>query len=334
MILRTDIMLALRCRIYAAIQGATSKNGVKNKRICFSLLVVIAALCLCLHGSMVYAERISADEVEIITPVYTPKPENFKPRLGQYTYEVSWKGIPAGTLELQLAQKGPDYRIEASARTNRFIDFFYRLRYRTEALVSATTLYPKTSVYDNRQNKRRENTRIDFLPDGEIKSIHEDRRGNIHELRFKSNNFTLDPFSAVFLALSLEWDVGDTRQFDTFTGKSRYLVELTAIEKTTIRVTGAEREAIVISPRVKNLTKVDPSEDDGKIREARIYISTDTAREILKITGDAFIGTVNTDMVSFTPSKKEITQTSSLKNEPIPDWQCGVQQPLPSAFYP
>lgn len=318
-------MLASRCHVQAEIQGAYWKNGVKNKRICFSLLVAIAILFLCLHGSMVYAERISADEVEIITPVYTPKTENFKPRLGQYTYEVSWQGIPAGTLELHLAQKGPDYRIKASARTNRFIDLFYRLRYRTEALVSATTLYPKTSIYDNRQNKRKENTRIDFLPDGEIKSVHEDRRGRIHELRFKSNNFTLDPFSAVFLALSLTWEVGDTRQFDTFTGKSRYLVELTAVEKTTIRVRGADREAIVISPRVKNLTEVDPSEDDDKLREARIYISTDTSREILKITGDAFIGTVNTDMVSFTPSKNETTQTSFLKNEMIPHWQRGVQ---------
>ena len=285
-------------------------------KLTYILLFFVAAACL--HGAMAFADRIPVDKVEIVTPVYTPEPESFKPRFGQYTYSVSWQGIPAGTLELNLSKNGADYRIEASARTNRFIDIFYKLRFNTEALVSAATLYPKLSVYDNRQNKRRENMKIEFLPGGEIKSVHEDRRGRVEELRFKPNNFTLDPFSAVFLALSLTWEVGDTRQFDTFTGKSRYLVELTAIEKTTIMVKGEDREAIVISPQVKNLTEIDTSEEDDRLREARIYVSTDPSREILRISGDVFIGTVSTSMVSFTPSKNQAETASFLSKSAAP----------------
>lgn len=273
-------------------------------------LPVVLMTALFFYGHAAHAERIPADEVKIITPAYSPEPEKFKPRFGTYTYAVSWQGIPAGSLEILLEQRGANYRIEASARTNRFIDFFYKLRFNTKATVSATSLYPQVSVYNSRENHRNKKTTIEFLPDGEIKSVHEDRHGNLEKLTFKPNNFTLDPFSAVFLALSLSWEVGDTRQFDTFTGKSRYLVELTAIEKTTIDINGTKREAIVISPRVDNLTKKNLSEEDEKLREARIYVSTDKTSEILKITSDIFIGTVNTNMVSFSPAENKGSRLS------------------------
>ncbi len=302
-----------RAVIYSAKMG---KAMPKTLLYFFSITL---AVIHCLAGYTVSADRIPADEVEIVTPFYRPEPENFSPRFGTYTYNVSWQGIPAGILELCLTQSGNDYRIEANARTNKFIDFFYRLRFSTEALVSTDTLHPKISVYDSHQNKRREKTEIEFLPGGEIHSTHKDHRGTVKELRFKPNNLTLDPFSAVFLALSLPWEIGDTRVFDTFTGKSRYLVELTAIEKTTITVKGTDQEAIVISPRVKNLTRIDPSEGEDKLRGARIYVSTDPAREILKISGDVFIGTVDTDMIAFSPSESEITRTSSANSPPGAD---------------
>lgn len=275
-----------------------------TRKLIYFLSVVLTTVLFC-SAHAAHAERIPADEVEIITPAYSPEPENFKPRFGTYRYAVNWQGIPAGSLEILLEKRGANYRIEASARTNRFIDFFYKLRFTTNAIVSATSLYPQVSVYNSRENHRNKKTTIEFLPDGEIKSVRVDRHGDLEKLTFKPNNFTLDPFSAVFLALSLSWEVGDTRQFDTFTGKSRYLVELTAIEKTTIDINGTNREAIVISPRVDNLTKKNLSEEDEKLREARIYVSTDKTSEILRITSDIFIGTVNTNLVSFSPSENK-----------------------------
>ncbi len=269
-----------------------------------------------MHNDNVYGDKIPPDEVEITTPVYSPKPDTFEPRFGQYTYTVTWQGVPAGTLELNLEQNGMNYQIKASARTNRFVDFFYKLRFNTEALVAKDTLYPKNSAYNSRENHRRQNTEITFLPNGEIESVHEDRRGNVKKIRFNPDNFTLDPFSAVFLALSLEWDVGDTRQFDTFTGKNRYLIELTAIEKTDIRVRGTTYEAIVISPRVKNLGDKNASEDDDRLHEARIYVSTDPSRKILRISSDVFVGSIDTTMVSFAPSDNNAKTDSEKKADP------------------
>lgn len=308
----------------------------KDKKHCghavaITHLIVLLAAIVFLQAGLVVADEIPPGEVEIVTPVYAPEPGFFEPKFGKYTYSVSWQGIPAGSLEMNLERQDDYYRVRASARTNRFVSMFYKLRFTTEAMVSATTLHPKTSVYNNRENDRSENTEINFLPDGEIHSVHEDRRGRKNELRFEPNNFTLDPFSAVFLALSLRWEVGDTRQFDTFTGRGRYLIELTAIEKTSIQVQGSWREALVISPRVRNLVDTDSFDDDDRLHDARIYVSTEPSREILRITSDVFVGTVNTRMVSFTPSESNTRNAATGPGIPkvasVPD----IQPAFPAA---
>ncbi|MCF8112126.1 MAG: DUF3108 domain-containing protein [Desulfobacteraceae bacterium] len=297
----------------------------------FSILLVAAVLVYC---NPVYAD-IPPDAVEVTTPSYTPAPGSFDPMFGEYRYNVSWQGIPAGNLTLEVRQSGGDYRIRASARTNRFVDLFYKLRFDTAALVETKTLHPKSSVY-KRRDDRREKTKIEFLPDGQIKSLHVNKhRGYTEKYLFNPNNFTLDPFSAVFLALSLDWKVGDTRQFDTFTGKSRYLVELTAVEKTSIEAGGSGREVIVISPEVTKLNEEDTSAGkDDKLHDVRIYVSTDPSREILRIESDVFIGTVNTRLVSFTSPDGKVSRSYVPEKSTEPDSWFGPQQPAMNMEYP
>lgn len=300
------------------------KNRMKNRMVLFFSIFLSAMVFM--QCSPVYAD-ISPDAVEVTTPVYTPEPGTFDPRFGKYKYKVSWQGIPAGDLTLDLRQNQGDYRIQARARTNRFVDLFYKVRFNTEALVATDTLHPKNSVYKRKDN-RSEKTKIEFLPGGEISSVHVDRHGDIEKYLFKPNNFTLDPFSAVFLALSLDWKVGDTRRFDTFTGTNRYLIELTAIEKTSINVGGSNREVIVISPNVTDLTEEDSaSGQDEKLREVKIYISTDTSREILRIDSDVFVGTVNTRIVSFNSHNGDESWSAEPEDVPVPDIDFGPRQP-------
>jgi hypothetical protein len=54
----------------------------------------------------------------------------------------------------------------------------------------------------------------------------------------------------------------------------------------------------MIVPRVQNLVNPDQAK---KLREARIYLSDDRARDILLIESEVFIGTVRTRLQSFTP---------------------------------
>ncbi|MFP3998229.1 MAG: DUF3108 domain-containing protein [Desulfobacterales bacterium] len=132
--------------------GASFKAAqrvVKNKIVFFFSIFLAAALFT--HCSPVYAD-ISPDAVEVTTLVYTPEPGTFDPRFGKYEYKVSWQRIPAGNFTLDLRQNQGKYRSQASARTNRFVDFFYKVRFNTAALVAADTLYPKNSVYKRKDN--------------------------------------------------------------------------------------------------------------------------------------------------------------------------------------
>jgi hypothetical protein len=262
------------------------------------LFLAIVMLLVISQTEPLWAKKISPDQVKVSTPVYAPELSHFNPPLGRYTYAVAWKGIPAGTVEVDLNRNGADYEIKATVYTTKAIDYVYKLRYRTMAVVSAETLLPRRSFSFSRANSREKRIEMEFMPNGEIHSEYTDPYGKLESLYFDPDNFTLDPYSAGFLALSMEWAVGDKRQFDTFNGINRYLIELTAVNRTEITVHGKIFQAIVISPKVKKLTDT----DTGKLRETRIYISAGDSREILKISSDLFIGSMETDMVSFTPA--------------------------------
>jgi hypothetical protein len=274
---------------------------IKQKRTitCFLFLALLGMALAVFQSLLLWAQSIPPDQVKISTPVYSPS-LSFKPLLGLYTYSVSWNGIPAATLELKVGRKGDDYELKARAQTAKAIDLIYRLRYYSETVISAKTLMPKHSISVTKANSREKRTELEFLPNGEIHSIQKERRGKQETLQFDPANFTLDPYSTGFLALSQDWKAGDKRQFDTFNGKNRYLIELTALEETEITVGGKTRKAAVIRPTVKKLTTTDP--DPKKLREARIYVSTDDSRELLKISSEVFIGSVNTNLEAFTPA--------------------------------
>ena len=114
----------------------------------------------------------------------------------------------------------------------------------------------------------------------------------------KFKNFTLDPFSAAFLARGISWSLGDEKSFDTFNGKSRYLVTLKAVDKVSMVIGGELREAWEIVPTVKNLTN---PQKNKKFQSGRIYLSTDKSREVLKIKSKVFVGSVATTLASFQP---------------------------------
>jgi len=283
----------------------------KPKTILF--LVLFVASVLIIHILPLFARTTPPGQVCISTPTYVP-PSSFKPLLGRYSYSVSWNGIPAGSIELELNRKDDDYEIHAKARTAKGIDLVYKLRYESQTVLAADTLKPKHSLAVVQTNSKEKTTELEFLPDGKISSKRKNHQGRVKTLKFNSDNFTLDPFSAAFLALSQEWKVGENRRFDLFSGKSRHLIELSAVEKTELKVNGAKRPAIVIIPTLIKKLNVTKETKKKKLRQAKIYISADQRREILKISSDLLFGSVNTEMVGFTPTTDKPAPIAIKKN--------------------
>jgi hypothetical protein len=266
----------------------------------FSLFLFCHLLC---RIDIVLADDyISPELVKITTPKYQPEDSRFHPRLGSYEYSVGWEGINAASCTLKVARQGDTYVVDASARTYSGVDLLYKLRYGAVGIISAKDLTSINLEIDHRENSRQKNISIDFTP--QLKGIHAVRSKGANdpdkkEISFTTDNFTLDPISAVFLARSLNWKVGDTKHFDVFNGKSRYIISLTAVERKSIRYQGEDRPVIVITPQVRNLTTTKPR---SKLRQAYIYVSDDELREVLRIESSVFIGRVITELDSFTPA--------------------------------
>jgi hypothetical protein len=248
-------------------------------------------------------DYISPQLVKITTPRYVPHTQSFKPRLGTYEYSVGWEGINAASASVTISRVNDSYIIDAAARTYSGVDLLYKLRYGAVGRIKASDFTSQHLSIDHRENSRHKTIEIQFSP--ALDAIHAVRNlgnstVNQKVLEFSPDNFTLDPISATFLARSLDWKIGDTKNFDVFNGKSRYFISLTAVERKTIRYQGEDRAVIAITPQVRNVTTTKPR---SKLREAFIYVSDDEFREVLRIESSVFIGRVITELESFTPAE-------------------------------
>ncbi len=268
-----------------------------------STLLVSLTLGLALGTMTARADDYIAPHlVKVSTPLYKAQTNKYRPRLGTYEYTVSWQGIPAASCTLTVGEQNGKYQIEAAARTYSGVDLLYRLRYVATGTLDANTMQSETLVINHDENSRHKNITMHFEDSGEkITAVRskgpEDPDKKL--VSFEPNNMTLDPIGAAFLARTLPWEVGQSRDLDVFNGKSRYFITLSAVEKTSIMYQGVSRNVIVLTPRVRNLSTTKPR---SKLREAFIYVTDDDQHEVLKIVSSVFIGSVTTELESFIPA--------------------------------
>lgn len=254
------------------------------------------ALVALLVPSVASADIIPPESVQISTPVYKPEPGTFSQRLGTYTYSVGWQGIPAAEVKVRVGKHDGRYVVTTNVRTLTAIDLLYKLRFESNATFRDHTFKPELFSLEQRENSKVKNVKLHFQQDGEIRAERSMNKGDEKVIQFNPHNFTLDPFTAGFLARSLDWKIGETRQFDVFNGKSRYLINLTAEEKTKIKLNGTERSVVAVVPSVKNLTD---TAANNKLKKAKIYVSDDRHHDVLRIVSSVFIGSVTTELEEF-----------------------------------
>lgn len=277
------------------------------KRIFFILLLLVLPVLGSAIGAL--AEETPADEVKVNTPLYFPA-ENLNFREGTFFYEVAWEGIPAAQAEVSVRERNGLYEVYLSAKTNSFVDVFYKLRYAAAGSLSSEDYSPGYLFIDQRENSRITKASLEFSDDGRIRSQLSKKKSSglrFEEFNFDSENFTLEPLSAAFLARSLDWEPGVERSFDTFDGKSRYLISLKCIKETTVTINGSERPVWVVEPKVTNLGK---NEKSKKLRKAYLYVTADKYRDVLQLESEVFVGSVTTKLTKFVPSARPSLQVA------------------------
>jgi len=171
----------------------------------FVFLKLIRVFCCAFALLIADATGLFAEQGEVLPVRNAPRvyPENrsdFSPPLGTYTYTAGWQGIPAATCTISIDREGDYFRVVASARTYSGIDLFYKLRYRAEGIIAATSFAPVRSIFDQRENSRIKNTILTFRENGEVQSVRATRGQPPVLERVISDGALLDPFSAAFIA--------------------------------------------------------------------------------------------------------------------------------------
>ena len=183
-----------------------------------------------------------------------------------------------------------------------FVDVFYKLRYKSEAVFSAVDLRPLEHSFVHNENSKVKRTDLKFHPNGVVDSKRWKNGKPIQDFNFDPDNLVVEPISAAFLARSLDWKLGDVKEFDVFDGKSRYLIKLKAQEKVALTINGRATPAWVIVPEVRKATE---NHNHKKLKSAKIYVTADAQREVVKLSSKVFVGTVNTTLKSFSPEPSQ-----------------------------
>ena len=212
-------------------------------------------------------------------------------------YRASWNGIPVASAEIQSAPLSIDgkkfYQVKVQARTWRYLELIWKMRDSIESIFEAKSLHPHRFIFRQRENRRKIDTTAHFDPANKKWAVHRKQGDKVRDYEFFSPH-TMDPISAIYLARSVDFKVGDALRMEVFGGNSRYLVIMDIVGREPITVKTGVFEAYKIIPRVINLTS---SGYAGRVRQATVWISADEKRRPLKIISQVFIGYVSIELV-------------------------------------
>jgi hypothetical protein len=225
-------------------------------------------------------------------PVYQPK---FYPFDGgeRAVYKASWNGIPVATAVIattsQLIGGKKFYNVRVEAKTSAILDLFWKMRDTITSTIEAKPLAPTRFTFSQRENLKVIDTEAKFDRTAKKWSVHRDERTEVKKYEFDQPPNTIDPITAVYLARSQDFKVGDHLYFNIFGGKYRYLLDLEVERREIIQIAAGRIDAFKIVPRIKNLMKDGYAE---RMNEASVWMSADERRIPVMLNSKIFVGSI------------------------------------------
>lgn len=260
------------------------------RRALWIAAVLVLALAAALPSA---ARRVNRLDVAVETPVYRLPPE-LPLHEGLQQYRLHWSGIPVARVQLRMRRgaAGRDIEIDVSGATHPVIDWLWRYRFEGHGRVYTDPFAPGGFVVDACERGEHQRTEVHFAREGNgVRGVRR-RPDEIKEWVFESDN-TLDIPSSVFLVLSLDYAPGGRFKIDTFTGKSRYLVDVEVQGREPLRLGGQEVPAWRLRLRTEELTDDDP---EGRHRETLLWVTNERPRRLLRASSRTFVGSIGLEL--------------------------------------
>jgi len=208
-------------------------------------------------------------------------------------YSVSWLGIKAGELLMQVVRQeeaGEWFLIEVTVKSAGLLAVLYPVEDHFTTTVSGSSRLPRRHEMVQKEG-RRKNNKV---------TVYDQEHGRI---TYTKNNdapeiFTVDgpvhnEFSSFLFLRVMPFAMGEQTVVPTFADKKRHPVAVSLEGRQTLATLFGQREALEVKPHLtfKGLYQ--------KVGDPRIWLTDDPARIPVKIKAEIVIGSLTADLVTY-----------------------------------
>jgi len=217
-------------------------------------------------------------------------------------FELKWTVISAGKASLEVKPftkvNGEDaYHFELKAKTNRFLDRFYKVRDRingyTNMDITRSLFYSKRQ----REGKTKKNAVVKFdWEDSTAEYTEYIKQSKRKTIELMPGTF--DPLSIFYYSRKLPLQVGQEMQRPVTDGKKCVMGKVKVVRREKIIVPAGEFDTFLMVPDLQHVGGVFKKSKNATIE---LWVSADNRRLPVKLKSKVVVGSFTGELISYTP---------------------------------
>ncbi|MEZ4528207.1 MAG: DUF3108 domain-containing protein [Desulfobacterales bacterium] len=250
----------------------------------------IRTVCMTLIISAMSCSPVFAENSRPVLPFYPGE---------KLTFVLRWGIIHAGEATLEVLPfetvNGKEaWHFVMTAKTNSFIDTFYKVRDRIDAYADAGL--SRSLLYKKKQREGKSKRDIVVTFDWEKGRAQYVNRGKAKPpLSLMPGTF--DPLSAFYFSRMTDFKTGTVVKRPVTDGKKNVMGHLTAKKRESIKIGETSYDTFLLEPDIKDVSGVFEKSKDAKIQ---LWITADEKRIPVKIASKVIVGSFVGELVSVT----------------------------------
>ncbi len=246
------------------------------------------------------------------SPVIASEHRPFQP--GEKMHFVLKYGVlSAGEATLEVHAMDEIQGVEAyhfvmTARSNSFIDIFFKVRDRIDSYADAGMNHSLYYKKDQEEGKTRRNIKVNFdWENNESTYVNFDTEPKVISLLPGS----FDPLSVFYYSRLFDFQKVEEFEHPVTDGEKNLVGRMRVLGKETISVPAGTFETLVIEPDLKNLEGVFSKKQRAKIK---LWITNDERRLLVQMKSKAIVGSFVAELV-FVEGHDSVIVSSHIKDE-------------------
>ncbi len=212
-------------------------------------------------------------------------------------FELKWAFVPAGEAVLEVLpvteiNGSPAYHFVMTARSNSFVDKFYKVRDRIDAFTDLNMNGSVLYIKKQREGHTKRDVEVTFDQEN-LTAVYKRKGKEKKEIKIAPGTF--DPLSVFFFSRTIDISNGMQIKKAVSDGKKIVIGKAYVVKQEKIKVPAGEFNTYLLEPELANIGGVFEKSDDAKIQ---IWVTTDKHRIPVKIESSVSVGRFKGELIS------------------------------------